>query len=75
MTNSLRIQEQLIDEIEKMPRNGQNMLLNLLDTGILTVTKVRRTQEMAFPGIKLFATNNGIDLLSKPKKQKSGQYW
>src|ERR671910_3508139 len=34
----------LIDEIEKMPRNGQNMLFNLLETGILTVTKVRRTQ-------------------------------
>jgi MoxR-like ATPase len=56
----------LIDEIEKMKQNDQNMLLNLLETGILTSTKVKKTAEMRFVGIKLFATTNDIDALSKP---------
>jgi Holliday junction DNA helicase RuvB len=60
----------LIDEIEKMGRRDQNMLLNLLETGVLTVTKVKKTQEIKFPGIKLFATSNGIDLLSKPLRSR-----
>ena len=50
----------LIDEIEKMTKRDQNMLLNLLETGMLVSTKVRKTQEMEFRGIKLFATSNDI---------------
>ena len=42
----------LIDEIEKMTKRDQNMLLNLLETGMLVSTKVRKTQEMEFKGIK-----------------------
>ena len=34
----------LIDEIEKMNKKDQNMLLNLLETGILTSTKVKKLQ-------------------------------
>lgn len=60
----------LIDEIEKMEKNSQNMLLNLLETGVLTVTKVRKTQEMNFPGIKLFATSNNIELLTNPLRSR-----
>jgi MoxR-like ATPase len=60
----------LIDEIEKMDGKSQNMLLNLLETGVLTVTKVRKTQEMNFPGIKLFATSNNIDLLTEPLRSR-----
>ena len=60
----------LIDEIEKMTKRGQNMLLNLLETGMLTSTKVRKTQEMEFRGIKLFATSNDIELLSKPLRSR-----
>jgi hypothetical protein len=41
------------------------MLLNLLETGMLVSTKVRKTQEMEFKGIKLFATSNDIEQLSK----------
>jgi hypothetical protein len=29
-----------VDEIEKMPKRDQNMLLNLLETGMLISTKV-----------------------------------
>jgi replication-associated recombination protein RarA len=60
----------LIDEIEKMTKRDQNMLLNLLETGILVSTKVRKTQEMKFEGIKLFATSNDIEQLSKPLRSR-----
>ncbi|MGA9168484.1 MAG: hypothetical protein WB053_13985, partial [Nitrososphaeraceae archaeon] len=48
----------------------QNMLLNLLETGMLISTKVRKTQEMKFAGIKLFATSNDIEQLSKPLRSR-----
>jgi Holliday junction DNA helicase RuvB len=54
----------LIDEIEKLPKKDQNMLLNLLETGTLVSTKVRKTQEMKFTGIISFATSNDIEQLS-----------
>ena len=60
----------LIDEIEKMTKRDQNMLLNLLETGMLVSTKVRKTQEMEFRGIKLFATSNDIERLSKPLRSR-----
>jgi replication-associated recombination protein RarA len=60
----------LIDEIEKMSKRDQNMLLNLLETGMLVSTKVRKTREMNFTGIKLFATSNDIELLSKPLRSR-----
>ena len=60
----------LIDEIEKMRQNDQNMLLNLLETGVLTSTKVKKTAEMRFDGIKLFSTSNDIDALSKPLRSR-----
>jgi Cdc6-like AAA superfamily ATPase len=55
----------LIDEIEKLTKRDQNMLLNLLESGMLTSTKVRKTQEMKFAGIKLFATSNDVERLSR----------
>jgi replication-associated recombination protein RarA len=60
----------LIDEIEKLTKRDQNMLLNLLETGKLISTKVRKTQEMNFVGIKLFATSNDIEKLSKPLRSR-----
>jgi replication-associated recombination protein RarA len=60
----------LIDEIEKLPKKDQNMLLNLLETGMLVSTKVRNTQEMNFTGIKLFATSNDIEELSNPLRSR-----
>jgi replication-associated recombination protein RarA len=60
----------LIDEIEKLTKRDQNMLLNLLETGMLVSIKVRKTREMRFAGIKLFATSNDIELLSKPLRSR-----
>jgi hypothetical protein len=36
----------------------------------LTSTKVKKTAEMEFKGIKLFATSNDIDALSKPLRSR-----
>jgi replication-associated recombination protein RarA len=60
----------LVDEIEKMIKRDQNMLLNLLETGMLVSTKVRKTREMKFASIKLFATSNEIERLSKPLRSR-----
>jgi replication-associated recombination protein RarA len=60
----------LIDEIKKLPKKDQNMLLNLLETGMLVSTKVRKTHEMNFTGIKLFATSNDIERLNKPLRSR-----
>src|SRR5215203_5727611 len=60
----------LADEIEKLSIKDQNMLLNLLETETLVSTKVKKTREMEFKGIKLFATSNDIDRLSKPLKSR-----
>lgn len=46
------------------------MLLNLLETGMLVSTKVRKTCEMNFTGTKLFATSNDIELSSKPLRSR-----
>jgi hypothetical protein len=46
------------------------MLLNVLETGMLISTKVRKTQEMKFVDIKLFATSNDIEQLSKPLRSR-----
>ena len=59
-----------LDEIEKLSKRDQNMLLNLLETGMLVLTKVRKTQEMNFEGIKLFATSNDIEQLNKPLRSR-----
>jgi len=37
---------------------------------MLVSTKVRKTQEMRFVGIKLFATSNDIEQLSKPLRSR-----
>jgi replication-associated recombination protein RarA len=37
---------------------------------MLVSTKVRKTQEMEFRGIKLFATSNDIERLSKPLRSR-----
>jgi replication-associated recombination protein RarA len=59
-----------VDEIEKMTKRDQNMLLCFLETGMLVSTKVRKAQEMEYRGIKLFATSNDLERLSKPLRSR-----
>jgi Holliday junction DNA helicase RuvB len=59
----------LIDELDKLSKNDQTTLLNLLETGILTSTKVRKTAKQKM-NIKVFATSNDIERISKPLRSR-----
>ena len=50
------------------------MLLNLLETGILTSTKVKKQGELKFSGMKVFATTNNIDIISKPLRSRMMEF-
>jgi replication-associated recombination protein RarA len=58
-----------IDELDKLKKSDQTTLLNLLETGILTSTKVRKTAQQKM-NIKVFATSNDIDRISKPLRSR-----
>jgi MoxR-like ATPase len=59
----------LLDEVEKMSKKDQNILLNLMETGVLTSTKVKKTYEKKM-NVSIFATTNDIDSLSKPLRSR-----
>jgi MoxR-like ATPase len=59
----------LLDEVEKMSKTDQNVLLNVLETGILTSTKVRKTDSKKM-NISVYATTNDIDAISKPFRSR-----
>jgi replication-associated recombination protein RarA len=59
----------LLDEVEKMSKGHQDVLLNLMETGILTSTKVKKTCEKKM-NVSIFATTNDIDSLSKPLRSR-----
>jgi replication-associated recombination protein RarA len=59
----------LLDEVEKMSKGHQAVLLNLMETGILTSTKVKKTNEKKM-NVSVFATTNDIDSLSKPFRSR-----
>ncbi len=55
----------LLDEVEKMSKRDQNVLLNLMETGVLMSTKVKKTYQKKM-NVSVFATTNDINSLSKP---------
>lgn len=59
-----------IDEIDKMKKSDQSALLNLLETGILSSTKVRKTRSILMKGVKVFATSNEVDRLVRPLRSR-----
>jgi MoxR-like ATPase len=59
----------LLDEVEKMSKKDQNVLLNLMETGVLTSTKVKKTYGKKM-NVSIFATTNDIDSLSKPLRSR-----
>ena len=59
----------LLDEVEKMSKGHQAVLLNLMETGILTSTKIKKTYEKKM-NVSIFATTNDIDSLSKPLRSR-----
>ena len=59
----------LLDEVEKMSRSDQNVLLNVLETGVITSTKVKTTASKGM-NLSVFATTNDIDAISKPFRSR-----
>ena len=59
----------LLDEVEKMSKGHQAVLLNLMETGILTSTEVKKTYEKKM-NVSIFATTNDVDSLSKPLRSR-----
>ena len=59
----------LLDEVEKMSKKDQNVLLNLMETGVLTSTKVKKTYEKKM-NVSVFATTNDINSLNRPFRSR-----
>jgi len=59
----------LVDEIDKMDHNDQVFLLNLMETGIVSETKYRKTRSTQIK-TSVFATSNNIKKLSDPLKPR-----
>lgn len=59
----------LLDEVEKMSYNDQNVLLNVLETGVLTSIKVKKTGSKKLD-MSVYATTNNIDEISKPFRSR-----
>src|SRR5206468_10006431 len=55
----------LIEELEKMNLADQTALLHLMETGIISETKMRKTREMELTSW-VFATGNSCDNLIEP---------
>ena len=55
-----------IDELDKMSRQFQNQLLNFMDSGRVKVDQQRKQYDFQIKGVKVFATCNEINKLSKP---------
>ena len=59
-----------IDELEKMPRNFQNQLLNFLESGRVKVDLMRKKYDFKIKGAKVFAACNEITKLSRPLQSR-----
>jgi replication-associated recombination protein RarA len=59
-----------LDEVEKMPKKDQNVLLNVIETGMLVETKVSKTRNKQMKNLKVFATTNNVDALSQPLRSR-----
>jgi Holliday junction DNA helicase RuvB len=60
----------LIDEIDKMPSKDQTFLLNLMETGMVTETKHRKTRTITNVKTWVFATSNNISKVMLPLQSR-----
>ncbi len=60
----------LIDEIDKMKSIDQAVLLNVMETGILSETKLKGKTRQKRMKLWIFATSNDIDMLSEPLRSR-----
>jgi Holliday junction DNA helicase RuvB len=55
----------LVDELEKMSNKDQTVLLHLMETGIISETKIKKTRQMELTS-RVFATANSSEKIIKP---------
>jgi Holliday junction DNA helicase RuvB len=60
----------LVDEIDKMKKNDQATLLNVMETGILSETKLRGKTRQKKMSLWIFATSNDVEKLTKPLRSR-----
>ena len=60
----------LIDEIDKMKKNDQAALLNVMETGILSETKLKGKTRQKKVKLWIFATSNYVERLSGPLRSR-----
>ena len=65
----------LLDELEKMSKKDQNVLLNVIETGMLIETKVSKTRSKHMKNLKVFATTNNVDALSRPLRSRFMEFY
>jgi MoxR-like ATPase len=59
-----------IDELDKMPRQFQEKLLNFIESGRIKVDQMRKGYDFKIKGAKVFAACNEISRLSKPMQSR-----
>jgi MoxR-like ATPase len=59
-----------IDELDKMPKQFQEKLLNFMESGHIKVDQMRRQYDFRIKGAKVFAACNEIIRLSKPLQSR-----
>jgi MoxR-like ATPase len=59
-----------IDELDKMPKQFQDKLLNFMEGGPIKVDQIRKQYDFRIKGAKVFAAYNEISRLSKPLQSR-----
>jgi MoxR-like ATPase len=59
-----------IDELDKMPRQFQEKLLNFMESGRIKVDQMRKQYDFTIKGAKVFAACNEITRLSRPLQSR-----
>jgi len=60
----------LIDEIDKMKKSDQAALLNVMETGMLSETKLKGKTRQKKMKLSIFATSNEVEKLSAPLRSR-----
>jgi hypothetical protein len=59
-----------IDELDKMPKQFQEKLLNFMESGHIKVDQMRKHYDFKIKGAKVFGACNEISRLSKPNYRR-----
>ena len=59
-----------IDELDKMPKQFQEKLLNFMESGHIKVDQMRKQYDSGIKGAKVFAACNEITRLSRPMRSR-----